>query len=102
MLKILVVAIAAFIGIAGVILTENVAWSQAYPEMVSGVIIGIDAQNIAIETSPGKQLVVNISAAKSEDHIGSPIEVGRVVVVHGWYRGDKFFAGAVHKGGMGK
>ena len=96
MLKAIVLAMT--VSIAGVIITENAAWSQAYPEMVSGVIIGIDAQNIAIETSPGKQLVVNIAVAKSEDHIGSPIAVGRSVVVHGWYRGDKFFAGAVHKG----
>jgi hypothetical protein len=75
-----------------------IARSQPYPEMVSGVIIGISPPDIAIETSPGKQLVVNISVAKSEDHIGSPIVVGRRVVVHGWHRGDKFFAGAVHKG----
>jgi hypothetical protein len=89
MLKALVVA---------AVLVAGAAHAQPYPEMVSGVIIGIDAQNIAIETSPGKQLVVNISVARSEDHIGSPIVVGRRVVVHGWYRGDKFFAGAVHKG----
>ena len=99
MLQVLLI-ILAFTVIAGDFRDTSIpyAQAQAYPEMVSGVIIGIDAQNIAIETSPGKQLVVNISAAKSEDHIGSPIEVGRVVVVHGWYRGDKFFAGAVHKG----
>jgi hypothetical protein len=98
MLKALVLAIAVTVSIAGVIITENAAWSQAYPEMVSGVIKAIDGQNITIETSPGKLLVVNIAVAKSEDHIGSPIVVGRRVVVHGWYRGDKFFAGAVHKG----
>jgi hypothetical protein len=86
MLKVLLILIAS-------------AMAQDFSETVSGKIIGIDdTSEIAVETSPGKQLLVDIHHAQTGDHIGTPIALERVVIAHGHFQGDRFIAESIHKG----
>jgi hypothetical protein len=74
-------------------------YAQAQEQvMVLGAIQKIDGNTLIIENAANPQIIVDITKAKSGDHIGSPIALGRPIVVRGHFEGKILKADSVHKG----
>ena len=75
-----------------------VAQAQEPQVMVLGAIQKIDGNTLTIENAANPQIIVDITKAKAGDHIGSPIAIGRPIVVRGHFEGKILKADSVHKG----
>ena len=66
---------------------------------ISGKILVSSIDTMIIEVEKGKQIIVEITEARNKDLIGSPLTIGRDVLVVGHPDGTNFVAESIQKGG---